>query len=229
LLELGGIAVFLGAGHAVVVESKTNGVSEGVRSRLGARPDLTRCGPIAVAWASLDEAMDAYEPVFDALEDDVESTEDAVLQRGLDRGQHIYVLLRDAAKLLRALQPLLGPMQILEEGGPPDVPEALRAHFRDVGDHVRRLYEEGVLLAQVLDGLLNANLTALSVRQNMVVQKVSSWAAIAIVPTVITGVYGMNFRHMPELGWVVGYPLALVVMGALVYGLWWNFRRVGWL
>ncbi len=84
-------------------------------------------------------------------------------------------------------------------------------------------------LGEALDGLLNANLARVTVRQNVIVQQVSSWAAIAAVPTIITGVYGMNFRHMPELGWPIGYPLALVIMVVAVLLLRWNFRRVGWL
>jgi hypothetical protein len=88
---------------------------------------------------------------------------------------------------------------------------------------------EDVQLGQVPDALLNANLVAVSVRQNVVVQKLPGWAAIAVVPTIITGIYGMNFRHMPELGWPIGYPLALVLMIAIVYGLWRHLKRVGWL
>ena len=85
------------------------------------------------------------------------------------------------------------------------------------------------MLGEALDGLLNANLAGVTVRQNLVVQKVSGWAAIAVVPTIVTGVYGMNFRHMPELGWPAGYPLALLLMVAVVYGLWRYFKHVGWL
>jgi magnesium transporter len=228
-LDLGEIDVFIGARHAVVVEWRTETVLAGARRRLDARRDLAQSGPMAVAWAALDEVIDAYEPVFDRLEEDFEKTEEGVLQRELDQGETIYVLRREAARLVRGLHPLLGPIEVLEQGGSPAVPDALRPLFRDIGDHVRRLYEELVVLGQVLDGLLNANLAAVSVRQNIIVQKVSGWAAIAVVPTIITGIYGMNFRHMPELGWVVGYPLAILLMIASVLGLWWHFKRVGWL
>src|SRR5205823_3738770 len=161
---------------------------------------VARMGSMGAAWAVLDEAVDSYEPVFDSLEDTLEQLEQAVFARGSEQSARIYLLLRDVGRLGRALHPLLGPMETLERGNRPEVPRHLRALFRDVGDHVQRLYEEVTQLAQILDGLLNANLAAISVRQNVVVQKLSAWAAIAVVPTVITGVYGMNFHRMPELG-----------------------------
>jgi magnesium transporter len=90
------------------------------------------------------------------------------------------------------------------------------------------LYEEVVVLDKALEGLLDANLAGVTVRQNLVLQKVSGWAAIAIVPTIITGIYGMNFRHMPELGWPAGYPLVLLLIAAVVVGLRRYFSHVGW-
>jgi magnesium transporter len=108
-------------------------------------------------------------------------------------------------------------------------PEGLRPHLRDVGSHARRLSEEVVQLSSALDGLLDANVARVTYRQNVIIQQVSSWAAIAAVPTIITGVYGMNFRHMPELDWTFGYPLAILLMVIAVLVLRWNFRRVGWL
>ena len=105
----------------------------------------------------------------------------------------------------------------------------LRPFLRDVGDHARRLTEELAQLSSRLDGLLNANLARVTVRQNVIMQKVSAWAAIAAVPTIIAGIYGMNFRHFPELRWPLGYPLAIVIMIAAVLVLRWHFRRIGWL
>ncbi len=117
----------------------------------------------------------------------------------------------------------------LESGEPVASPQALRPFLRDVGDHARRLTEELAQLSSRLDGLLNANLARVTVRQNVIMQKVSAWAAIAAVPTIIAGIYGMNFRHFPELRWPLGYPLAILIMIAAVLVLRWNFRRIGWL
>jgi magnesium transporter len=218
-VEFGELDIFLGKGYAVVTGWRAPAALAAARKRLDAHPDTARTGPFAVAWAVLDEVVDAYEPAFDRLEDDLEDVEQALFGGESEQGQRIYLMRREVVRLGRALHPLLGPMDALEQGSPPAVPEQLRPLFRDIGDHVHRLYEEDVQLGQVLDALLNANLAAVSVRQNVVVQKLSGWAAIAVVPTIITGIYGMNFRHMPELGWPIGYPLALVLMLAVVYGL----------
>jgi magnesium transporter len=227
-IEFGELAVFLGARYAIVTSRRSPSALEGARERLDDRPEIARLGSMAAAWALLDAVIDGYEPVIDRVADDLEATEQAVFQ-SLDRGQRIYLQRRQAAHLARALHPLLGPFESVERGALPNLPEQLRALFRDVGDHVRRLSEEAVMLGDALDALLNANLSGVTVRQNAVLQKVSGWAAIAAVPTIITGIYGMNFRHMPELGWRIGYPLALVFMVAVVYGLWRYFKRVGWL
>jgi magnesium transporter len=124
---------------------------------------------------------------------------------------------------------VLAIFDTLEGGKPVESPEDVRPLLADVGNHARRLSEEVVSLLGGLDALLNANLARVTVRQNVIVQKVSAWAAIAAAPTVITGIYGMNFRHFPELGRPFGYPLALLVMILAVVALYWNFRRLGWL
>jgi magnesium transporter len=220
--------IFIGPQHAIVVSRHTETALEGARERLDTHPELAREGPMAAAWAALDEVIDAYEPVIDALADDLEATEQAVFEGALDQSQRIYVQRRQATRLLRALHPLLGIFDELERAEPPSVPKHLQAQYRDVDDHVRRVHEEAVLLGEALDGLLNVNLSGVTVRQNRVVQKVSGWAAIAAVPTIMTGIYGMNFRHMPELAWEVGYPIVLVLMIAVVVGLRWYFKTVGW-
>jgi magnesium transporter len=228
-VEFGELDIFLGERHAVVTGWQAPAALAAARERLDAHPDTARLGPFAVAWAVLDEVVDAYEPAFDRLEDALENVEQTLFGGESEQGQRIYLIRREVVRLARALYPLLGPTDELEQSTSTPVPEQLRPLFRDIGDHVHRLYEEAVQLGQVLDALLNANLAAVSVRQNVVVQKLSGWAAIAVVPTIITGIYGMNFRHMPELGWVIGYPLALALMIAVVFGLWWHLKRVGWL
>jgi magnesium transporter len=230
VVDFGEINVFLGAHHAILIGRPTAAGLESARARLDGHPDLAELGPIVALWAVLDEVIDAYEPVLDRLADDVERTEQAVFQRGLDQGERIYVQYRRTGRIIRALHPLLGMLEAAEDGGgAPDVPVRLRPLVRDVGDHLRRLYDDVVLLGEALDRLLDANLAGVTLRQNQVLQRLSSWAAIAVVPTIITSVYGMNFRHMPELRWPVGYPLVLFLMITSVYGLWRYFRRLGWI
>jgi magnesium transporter len=229
-VDFGEIDLFLGAHHAILIGRRSALTLGSARARLDGRPDLAELGPIVAAWAVLDEVIDGYEPVLDRLSDDVEETEQAVFQRGLDQGERIYVQYRQAGRMARALHPLQEIVEAASEAGiAPKLPDNLRPLVRDVGDHVRRLYDEVVLLGEALDRLLNANLAGVTLRQNQVLQKLSAWAAIAAVPTIITGVYGMNFRHMPELRWPIGYPLVLLVMIAVISVLWRNFRRLGWI
>jgi magnesium transporter len=229
VVEFGEIGLFLGTHHAIVM-GPSAATLERARVRLDGHPDLAELGPIVAVWAVLDEVVDGYEPVLDRLADEVEETEQAVFQRGQDQGERIYAQYRRAGRIIRALHPLLGMLEAAEkDGGVPDIPARLRPLMRDVGDHLRRVYDEIVLLGDALDRLLDANLAGVTLRQNQVLQKLSAWAAIAVVPTIFTGVYGMNFRHMPELGWPIGYPLVLLLMFTVVYGLWRNFRRLGWI
>jgi magnesium transporter len=227
-LIFGELEAFFGPSCAIVAGWHSPAALAGARERLDAHPELVRLGPRAAAWAVLDTVVDAYEPVLDVLADALEETEQAVFQQRLDQGERIYLQRREAGRLARVVHPLGGVFDGVAHGDPSELPEQLRPLLRDVGDHVHRLSEEIALLGESLDALLNANLAAVTVRQNQVVQKVSGWAALAAVPTVITGVYGMNFRHMPELGWSIGYPLVVIVMIAVVVGLRRYFRHVGW-
>jgi magnesium transporter len=167
--------------------------------------------------------------VVDLLSDQGERIEQSVFEGDLDQSEAIYLHRRRADRLIRSVHPMLPILDTLEHGEPVASPQALRPFYRDVGDHARRLTEEVAQLSSRLDGLLNANLARVTVRQNVVVQKVSAWAAIAAAPTIIAGIYGMNFRHFPELGWALGYPLAILTMVVAVVVLRWHFRRIGWL
>ena len=228
-IDIGEVNVFVGEHHAIVAGRQLGTVIEGVRRRLDEDPPSAAIGAIAAAWAILDEVVNSYEPVIDRMADELERLERAVFEEGRDRGQAIYVQRRQVARLARVVHPMLGLFDQLDQGRRPDLPERLRPAFRDVGGHLRRLFEEVDLLGQALDGLQSANVSAVTVRQNIVLQKVSGWAAIVAVPTVITGIYGMNFHHMPELGWPFGYPLALVAMVVVVVVLYWRFKRTGWM
>jgi magnesium transporter len=234
-VEFGEVQLFLGEKYVVVVRNGDTNELRGVRRRMETHPSLLADGPIAVLWAVLDQVVDDYGPVGEGIESDIEEVEQAIFQDGLDQTQRIYTLRRELARFYRAAHPLLQVLQGLERGnttGEDDdgrVSEKLRHLFRDVADHLRSVDEEIVMQRDLLDGALNANLGALSVRQNDIVRQVSGWAAIGIVPTLVASIYGMNFDHMPELHWYLGYPFALalmVVLGALLYSF---LRRWRWL
>jgi magnesium transporter len=228
-LEIGAVDIFVGAHYAIAIGQSSPDALEGASERLRTRPEVATHGPMAAAWAVLDAVIDDTERVVDGLGDQLERTQVAVFQGDQDQSEPIYLQLREAARLARAMHPMLMIFDRLERGELVEAPQALSPLLGDVSDHARRLSEEVMTLGEALDGLLNANLARVSVRQNVIVQQVSAWAAIAAVATIITGIYGMNFRHMPELGWVFGYPLAIAIMAITVVVLRWYFKRVGWL
>jgi magnesium transporter len=224
------LQIFAGPHYAIILRDSGDEHLLGARKRLDDRPQLLAEGPIAVVWAVLDTVVDAYEPVLDGLEGDIEQVERAIFEEGLDQTQRIYFLRRELGRFFRAVHPLLNALQELErDTAKPDATVGMRQYFRDVGDHLQRLHEELGMQRDALDGALNANLGAISNRQNEIVRKVSGWAAIGIVPTLIASIYGMNFRHMPELRWTIGYPLVLVLMATLSFTLWRFLHRWGWL
>jgi magnesium transporter len=224
------IQMFAGPSFAVVIRGGATNHLEGARKRLADRPQLLEQGPIAVVWAVLDTVVDGYEPVLDGLERDIEDVEKAIFEEGRDQTQRIYFLRRELGRFFRAVHPLLNALQELgRDTTRPETTNPMREYFRDVGDHLQRLGEELAMQRDALDGALNANLGAISVRQNDIVRKVSGWAAIGIVPTLIASIYGMNFQHMPELHWVIGYPLVIALMAGLSFTLWHFLHRWGWL
>jgi magnesium transporter len=229
-VEFGEIQIFAGPSYAVVVREEGVNNLRGVRARLEERPPLMHEGPVAVVWAVLDKIVDDYEPVIDGIGSDIEEVERAIFEEDTDQTQRIYFLRRELARFYRAVHPLLTALQALQRGDSmPHLSDVMRQYFRDVADHLIRLNEEIAMQRDLLDGALNANLGAISVRQNDIVRKVSGWAAIGIVPTLIASIYGMNFDHMPELRWEFSYPAVLLLMLALSYTLWRFLKRWGWL
>jgi magnesium transporter len=230
LVEFGEVQIFAGNGYTVVIRETGVNNLRGVRKRLEDRPALLQEGPVAVVWAVLDKIVDDYEPVLDGIETDIEEVERAIFEESTDQTQRIYFLRREVARFYRAVHPLLTALQTIQrEDQMPRVSEEMRVYFRDVADHLLRLNEEIAMQRDLLDGALNANLGAITVRQNDIVRKVSGWAAIGIVPTFVASVYGMNFDHMPELRLSLGYPAVLVLMAVLSYTLWRFLRKWGWL
>ena len=228
-VETGEIQIFIGEGFIVTVRHGETKLHD-VRLQLERRPELLRLGPGAALHAIIDRVVDDYAPVVDALDHDIRNLEAEVFseQRG-DATQRIYGLKREVLELHDAVAPLGEPLERLERVDFPLITKELRPYFRDVKDHVLRYVREVDGFRELLTSILAANLTQASVRQNEDVRKISAWAAIVAVPTLITGIYGMNFEHMPELGWTFGYPLALAAMALVCFLLYRNFRRAGWL
>ncbi len=230
VVELGEILIFLGPGFIVVVRhGQTTGLQE-VRRSIEARPDFLALGPSAVLHAIVDRVVDDYVPVVDGLELDIDQVEEAVFSADRTNPvERIYYLKREVLEFRRATAPLLNPLNQLAARTLPQVHEDVREYFRDVYDHLLRVNEQVDAYRDLLTSVLEANLTQVSVRQNEDMRRISAWVAIAVVPTMIAGIYGMNFKNMPELETPFGYPAVLGFMVAACGTLYFFFRRRKWL
>jgi magnesium transporter len=228
-VEFGEVHVFTGRGYVIVVRHGAASDLHDARRRLEENPELLREGPVSAVWAILDKIVDDYEPVMAGLENDVEEVEAAVFGESGDQTRRIYFLRRELAEFYRAVHPLLVPLDWLVSKEHEQITTVMRERMRDVADHDKRVEDAIATQRELLTNILQANLAVISVRQNDIVKQISGWAAIITVPTLVASIYGMNFRHMPELQWLYGYPIALAVMIALAVVLHRVLRRAGWL
>jgi len=229
-VETGEISLFLGSDFVVTVRhGHGNGLAD---ARLGLEGDssVLEHGPAAVAYAVCDRVVDEYVAVVDELQIDVDEVEVSVFseERTHDAAR-IYTLKREISEVRRAVLPLRDPMSRFASGQVPGVSAEAAPFFRDVMDHLARTAEEVDNLDDLLSTAFDAHVAHIQMQQNEDMRKISAGAALVVVPTLIAGIYGMNFRHMPELGWTLGYPFALLLMGGMSGLLWWFFRRSGWL
>jgi magnesium transporter len=230
-LEFGDILIFVGDGFVVTVRHGDASPLHDVRLKLEKRQDLLRCGAGAVLHAILDKVVDDYVPVMTNL--DVDITELEAEAFGEDAQPHlterIYKLKRQVIELHRATAPLSEPLGRLADGRFDVVQEQIQPYFRDVYDHLLRDVQTVDGYRELLTSILEANLTQVSVRQNEDMRKISAWAAILAIPTLIAGIYGMNFKNMPELHWHYGYPMAVAAMVLVCAAIWRYFRHIDWL
>ncbi|QYG92458.1 magnesium/cobalt transporter CorA [Iamia sp. SCSIO 61187] len=230
-VRIGEIQVVVGPRFVVTVRHGPTPDLGVVRRRLEANPDLLRHGPMAVLYALADLVVDAYAPVLSELETDIDEAEEAVFSDELRSNQapRVYHLKRQVLELRRNIVPVGDLLADLCETDSHMVPEDLEEYFRDVVDHAQRISGRVELARELLTDALNANLAQQGVQQNEDMRKISAWAAVIATPTLLAGVWGMNFDHMPELDWQVGYPLAVASMAIVAGSLILYFRRAGWL
>jgi magnesium transporter len=177
----------------------------------------------------MDQIVDDYEPVLEGLGTDIQEVEVEVFGGNEDVSQRIYELSRELVQFQRATSPLARSLERGGERNEHDIDPELRSYLRELHDRVLRVEEPTEGFRDMLSDILVVNLTLIGVRQNDQTKKISAWAAILIVPTLITGIYGMNFDFMPELHWTFGYPFALALMVSISVGLYAVFRHVRWL
>ncbi|WP_407940061.1 magnesium and cobalt transport protein CorA [Nakamurella leprariae] len=230
IVQTGEIMVFLGADFIITVRHGDHSSLIGLRQELESRPEHLQLGPAVVLHGITDRIVDEYFAVAEQIEQDMDDLETAVFSPGAPVSvERIYSFKREIMELRRAVVPLALPLRTLTNGSSPLVPDEVRRYFRDVEDHVLHVSEQIGSFDELLTNLANALLAEVGARQNEDMRKISSWAAIAVVPTAIAGIYGMNFDDMPELHWQYGYPAVLLLMFCLCFGIHRLLRRRGWL
>jgi magnesium transporter len=244
VVEIGEVHVFMGEDFVVTVRHADEPDLAEVRQRLEAEPELLKRGPLAVLYAILDRIVDDYIPVLLGLRKDIDEIEDQVFGGEPNVSRRIYQLSREVIEFQRACEPLLDVLEsLISESDDSSVDVELRRQLRDVQDHAVHVVERVDAFRQLLGNALTVNSTLVAQRQNEQtaklteaslaqseeVKKISSWAAILFAPSVVGTIYGMNFTHMPELNWTLGYPMALGLMLLVAVLLYVLFRRRGWL
>ena len=228
-VRLGKVQLVLGDGFVVSVDRDERAV-ERVSQDLRVDAELAGAGPEAVLTRVLDHAVEGYGSVLGALNDAVDEAAEAVFSAGRSRPtERLYHLARQVLEFRRAAAPLAEMLDRLATELPAPPGDRFRRHFRQQRPHLQHLVDGADALGNLLANALQAYLAEVSVRQNTDMRRISAWAAIWAVPTLVAGIYGMNFRHMPELSWRFGYPLALVAMVVICLGLYRAFRHYGWL
>jgi magnesium transporter len=230
-LEFGETHIFVGRNYLVTVRHGSLRSHIGVRQRCESTPHLLSKGPGYVLYSLMDFVVDQYLPVVQQIEEEVEDLEEVIFGMADtgDATSRIYQLKRDLLSLRRAVTPLVEVCNRLMRFDLPHIPEDTRVYFRDVYDHIVRLNETIDAQRELLTTALEAHLSLMSHAQNEHMKRITAWAAMIAVPTMIAGIYGMNFKHMPELSWDYGYHLAIVIMAAACVALYVGFKRSGWL
>jgi magnesium transporter len=242
--EFGELHIFVGADFVVTIRHAESPDLNAVRQRLEANPELLAKGPQAVLYSILDQVVDDYQPIIADLEKDIDAIEDELFGGDPSVSRRIYELSREVIEFKRATFPLTSMVSALDKGSVKyQVDLELQQRLRNVGDHVMRIVEREESFNAILQNALTVNATVVGQRQNDEMQRlsenslaqneeikrISSWAAILFAPTLVGTIYGMNFRHMPELAWFYGYPFSLALMvalGALLHAV---FKRKKWL
>ena len=229
-LQLGETHMFVGPRFFVTVRHGPSTTYQGVRERLETTPARLEKGPVMAAYGVLDFIVDSYGPVRDALEQRFEELESDLFRGFFDRRTigHLYDLKRELLVLRGAAAPVLDITDGLIRFHSDLVPKELRVYFRDVHDHVIRLIGAVDEIREMLNAAMQVNLALAAVEQNDAVRRLAGWGAILAIPTVVFSLYGMNFRHMPELEWPWAYPVVLFGLGATTVAMLLWLRKQGW-
>lgn len=230
-VRTGQLAIFIGKDYVVTVRYGQIGDLRPIRERLASEPNLRTMGPMGVLYATMDLIVDDYLTVCDAIAQDIEEVEVEVFEPSTPApfASQLYRLKRENIEIRRAISPLVPWAHSIVSDTSDLVPEALHPYFRDMGEHLLRANDSVESSDNLLMSLMMVSTSMQDLQQNRDMRKISAWVAIAAVPTMIAGIYGMNFDQMPELHQAWGYPAVLALMGGACFALYRAFKRSGWL
>jgi magnesium transporter len=230
-MQTGEVAIFVGPSYVLSVRRGTRRGFADVRQRTEQEPELLRHGPGYVLYALMDTVVDRYFPAIEAFEDEIVAIEDRIFAGETTRAtiEALYELKRKLTVLTHATEPLLEATGKLQAGRVPRLCSGLTEYFRDVYDHLGRLSQSIANLREMVATATAVNLSLITLQEGEVTKQLAAYAALAAVPTMIGGLYGMNFQYMPELGWRYGYPIVVGAMVAIDGYLFYRFRKAKWI
>ena len=230
-LSMGEVDVFVGKNYVLSTRSRCEQGFADVRARCEREPHQLKQGPAFVLYALMDAVVDRYFPVVEKLEAELETIEDQIFTKGSQRAniERLYDLKREVLVLKHAVMPLMEAIGKLHGGRVPPLCTDTQEYFRDVHDHLYRLNMSIDAIRDTIGTAIQVNLSMVSIDENEVNKRLAAWAAIFAVATAFFGVWGMNFKSMPELEWKYGYPMAVAVVAVVCSYLYYRFRKSGWL
>jgi magnesium transporter len=230
-LMLGEVDIFVGRNFVLSVRNRSSQHLLGVRERCEREPELLRQGAGFVLYAIMDAVVDRYFPLIDAIESDLEAVEAHIFDKGMARTniERLYHLKGRMVALKHAVAPLMEAVGKLTSGRVPPVCANSRDYFRDVYDHLTRINAQLETVRDTIGTAIQVSLSSVAIEQSDVAKRLAAWAGIFAAATAFAGIWGMNFKAMPELQWEYGYPMALGIIVSVCALLFLRFRRMGWL
>ncbi|WP_137939062.1 magnesium/cobalt transporter CorA [Chitinivorax sp. B] len=232
LLRVGEINIFVGRNFILSMRSRSTVGFLNVRQRCESEPHLLTHGSGFVLYALMDAVVDRYFPVIDWLARELDAIENRIFERSASARTNIeelYDLKRNLMVVQHAALPLLEAISKLYGGRVPGICVGMGEYYRDIYDHLARIVKSIESIRDMLNTAIQVNLSLISLDDSAITKKLAAWGALFAVPTMIAGIYGMNFEAMPELKWMLGYPMALGLMIVLDVILWRRFKKAGWL
>ncbi len=230
-LRVGEVNIFVDRNYVLSLRMRSERNFQDVRARCEREPELLQHGTGYILYALMDAVVDRYFPILDGIETRLESIEDQIFAGTSPRAniEALYGIKQDLMTLKHATAPLLEAVGKLHGGRVPQVCNGLGEYFRDVSDHLGRINQNIDAAREMVTTAISVNLSMIALQESEVTKRLAGYAALVAIPTMVAGIYGMNFDHMPELKWVWGYPLALGTMVVIDAYLFYRFRKAKWL